>query len=145
MARPETTRDIEIETVAFGNIYLDKIATDSALLKGYTAFIEAVGKAGATAVKTTYNGVEFSRPATQEEALAQLRTAQSNWDQAKTHYETLAAVGEVEYNFQRTSAEEWVKSEGMPFPPEVEESLPIPSVDDTLAAIEDLADEEVDA
>jgi hypothetical protein len=138
MARPESTRDIELQPVDFGSIMLDKIATDPALLKGYTAFIEAVTKGGATASKTTYSGVEFTRPATQAEALEQLRTAQMRWDEGKKYYETLASVGEVEYNYHRTIAEEWAKTEDMPFPPDVE---PISDFHATIAAI----DEQIDA
>ena len=137
MARPESTKDIEIAKVEFGNIDFSKIATDPALLKGYTAFIEAVGKAGAV-VAMQYSGAHFTRHASQQEALDQLKSAQSRWDEGQKQYNILATVGEVEYNWQRGQAEQWAKDEDMPFPPEVEESLPIPSVEDTIDAIDEV-------
>lgn len=135
MARPESTRDIELDDIEFANIELKKIATDPALLKGYTAFIEAATKAGATVNDTPYNGVSFTRHPSQAEAQEQLRSAQSRWDQAKKHYETLAAVGEVEYSYHRDMAEEWATAEDLPWPPEV----------DPIAAIDAVIRDEVDA
>jgi hypothetical protein len=135
MARPESTRDIELDDIEFGNIELRKIATDPLLLKGYTAFVEAVAKAGAIATDTPYSGVSFTRRASQTEAQEQLRTAQSRWDDGQRHYQTLASVGELEYNYHRTQAEEWAKSEDMPFPPE----------HDPIAAIDAVIRDEVDA
>ena len=138
MARPETTRDIELDEVEFATIELKKIATDPALLKGYTAFVEAATKAGATVTDTPYSGVAFTRRPSQAEAQFQLRTEQDRWDEGQKQYEILAVVGEVEYTWQRNQAERWAESEGMPFPPEVEDSLPIPSFEDTIDSIDEV-------
>lgn len=138
MARPETTRDIELDDVEFATIELKKIATDPALLKGYTAFVEAATKAGATVTDTPYSGVAFTRRPSQAEAQFQLRTEQDRWDEGKKQYEQMAAVGDVEYTWQRSQAERWAEREEMPFPPEVEESLPIPSVEDTIESIDEV-------
>ena len=137
MARPESTRDIELDDIEFGSIELRKIATDPLLLKGYTAFIEAVVKAGASMTKG-YGGTSFSRHPSQVEMQAQLKDAQDRWDEGFKQYNILATVGEVEYNWQRGQAEQWAKDEDMPFPPEVEESLPIPSVEDTIESIDEV-------
>ena len=125
MARPESTRDIEINDIEFGRIDFNQIATDAALLKGYTAFLEAVSKAGAT-VDMRYSGAHFSRCPSQAEMRDQLETAQNRWDEGKKQYEMLASVGEVEYSWQRSQAETWAKGEDMPFPPEVD---PIEAID----------------
>ena len=125
MPRPETTRAIEIKDVDFGAIYFAQIATNPGLLKGYTAFLEAVQKAGAR-VDQRYDGAHFYRTATQEEMQDQLRSAQSVWDESKKHYETLAAVGKTEYPYQYNQAEVWAKKEGLPFPPEHD---PITAID----------------
>jgi hypothetical protein len=138
MARPETTRDIDVKAVEFGNINFNQIATDPALLKGYTAFIEAVAKAGATVEMHPYSGAQFSRPASQAEALAQLQSAQDRWDEGERNYETLRTVGDVEYNWQRNQAQSWAEAENLPWPPDVEESLPTPSVEDTIESINEV-------
>lgn len=138
MARPDSTRDIELDDVEFATIELKKIATDPALLKGYTAFVEAATKAGATVTDTPYSGVAFTRRPSQSEAQAQLRVEQDRWDDGEKNYNTLATVGSTEYSYQTSSAERWATAEGMPFPPELEESLPIPSVEDTIDAIDEV-------
>jgi hypothetical protein len=137
MARPDSTKDIEIAKVDFGTLNLDMIALDPALLKGYTAFIEAVVKAGAVMSKG-YGGTSFSRHPSQVEMQAQLKDAQDRWDEGFKQYNILATVGEVEYPYLRDIARRWAESEDLPFPPKVEESLPIPSVEDTIASIDEV-------
>jgi hypothetical protein len=138
MARPESTRDIELDVIEFASIELKKIATDPALLKGYTAFVEAATKAGATVTDTPYSGVSFTRPPFQSEQQKQLQIEQERWDYGKKLYDTYAAVGDLENNYERNRAEEWAKSEDLPWPPEVEESLPIPTVEDTIESIDEV-------
>lgn len=137
MARPASTKDIEIAKVDFGTLNLDMIALDPALLKGYTAFIEAVVKAGAVMTKG-YGGTAFSRHPSQAEMQEQLKDAQQRWDEGSKQYNILASVGEVEYSYLRDVARRWAEAEDLPFPPEVEESLPIPSVEDTIASIDEV-------
>lgn len=119
MSRPETIQDIDEKNVDFATVELGLIATDPALMKGYTAFIDAVQKGGAEA-RSEYNRVVLSRRPSTEELKDQLRVAQATWDEHKKHYETLRDVGETEYEFQRNQAERWAESEGLPFPPEHE-------------------------
>lgn len=133
MARPEHIADIELDSVEFGTIELDKISTDAALLKGYTAFIEGAQKAGVTIISGNYGRVTFHRPPNLTEMQAQLDRAQSHWDIAKKYYEQLADLGECEYTYQRTSAEEWAKAEGLPFPPE---HTPIDPIDAVIRDID---------
>lgn len=135
MARPESIHDIEVSDVEFGRIDFIKLALDPALLRGYTAFLEAVSKSGATVTMASYNPAVFSRPATLSEMQDQLTSAQNVWDESAKYYEQLAAVGEVEYSYQRSAAERWAEAEGMPFPPEVEASLPLPDGSDAFDAV----------
>jgi hypothetical protein len=135
MARPESISDIELENIEFANIEVDKITLDSALLKGYTAFLEATTKVGAIIDKSTYRGVSFMRRPTLSEMESQLRTAQSSWDDGKRCYEILASVGETEYSYQRSQAQTWAEKENMPFPPEHE---PISDFHATIKAIDEV-------
>lgn len=120
MARPSSLADIEMENIEFANIDVEKINLDSALLKGYTAFLEAATKAGAVIETHTYRGVQFMRRPTLSEQEKQLKRAQDSWDDGKKCYDTLAALGECEYAWQRGQAETWARNENMPFPPEHE-------------------------
>jgi hypothetical protein len=126
MARPESLEDIEMENVEFANIEVDKITLDPALLKGYTAFLEAATRAGAEVDSSAYRGVRFLRYPNMAEQEEQLRRAQARWDEGKKYYEHLAGVGDVEYNWHRGVAEEWAAREGMPFPPDHD---PIAAID----------------
>lgn len=126
MSRPEFIEDIELENIEFAAIEVDKISLDPALLKGYTAFLEAATKAGAEIDSSGYRGVRFLRFPNESEQRSQLITAQNRWDEGKRNYEHLASVGETEYSWQRSSAESWAKAEGMPFPPEHD---PIAAID----------------
>lgn len=128
MARPEYIADIEVENIEFATIELDKITTDAALLKGYTAFLEAATKAGAVVDSTAYRGVQFHRRPTLAEQTEQLKRAQDRWDTGKKLYETLAAVGELEYSYQRSTAADWAVAENLPFPPEHDPILAIDAV-----------------
>jgi hypothetical protein len=125
MARPQTTRDIEIKDVDFGVIYFGQIATMPALLKGYSVFLEAVEKSGAR-VEQRYDGAHFYRHPTQAEMQDQLRAAQERWDEGKKYYETIAAVGETEYPYQFNQAKSWAEQEGLQFPPDHD---PITAID----------------
>lgn len=119
MARPESISDIEVKDIDFASVDVNDIASDGSLVKAYGTFMEAVQKAGAT-VEVNYSTARFSRPANQKEREAQLRQAQASWDDGKKQYETLAAVGECEYAWQRGQAQKWAEGEGIPFPPEHE-------------------------
>ena len=87
--------------------------------------IASVQKNGAE-VEVRYNTAYFTRRPTLQEQNAQLKSAQIRWDDGKKHYETLAAVGEVEHSWYRTAAQSWAEQEGMPFPPAHD---PIESID----------------
>lgn len=118
MARPENIFEIELQDVEFAHIDLTKISTDSALLKGYTAFVEAATKAGATVDPTDYRGVAFFRSPNLKEQQSQLQSAQNSWDYGEKLYFTLASVGELERSWEMDRAEQWAKENDMPFPPE---------------------------
>ena len=135
MARPKTTRDIEIKKVKFGEVDFNQIATDAALLKGYTAFLDAVSKAGADVDQTPYSGVHFYRTPSQTEMQDQLRSAQNVWDEGQKYYEHLATIGDTEYPWQRNSAQRWAEAEELPFPPVCE---PISDFHSTIAAIDEV-------
>ena len=94
------------------------ISTDAALLKGYTAFVEAATKAGATVNPEDYRGVSFLRSPNLKEQQSQLLSAQNSWDYGEKLYYTLASVGELERSWERDRAEEWARQNDMPFPPE---------------------------
>lgn len=135
MARPESVDDIELADIEFANIEVDKITLDPALLKGYTAFLEAATKAGAATNKSGYRGVQFLRYPTEDEQEAQLRTAQSTWDYGKKQYDILASVGKCEHSWDETRAQDWAKDEGMPFPPEC---APISDFDAVIRGIDEV-------
>jgi hypothetical protein len=135
MARPEYLEDIEMNNIEFATIELDKINLDPALLRGYTAFLEAATKAGAEVDSGPYRGVRFLRYPNMTEQEDQLRTAQNTWDYGKKQYDLLASVGEVEHSWDRTRAEEWAKNEDMPFPPPHD---PISDFHATIAAIDEV-------
>lgn len=135
MARPTYIADIELENVEFAAIEVDKINLDPALLKGYTAFLEAVTKAGVTVDAGGYRGVRFFRYPTLAEQESQLITAQATWDSGQRQYDILASVGECEHSWDRDRAESWAKAEGMPFPPACE---PISDFHATIAAIDEV-------
>jgi len=134
MTRPEKISDIDLEDVEFARVSVDNIAADGSLLKAYATFMESAQKVGAT-VEVRYNQATFTRRPTESEQREQLSRAQSRWDEGQKHYQTLAAVGELEYSWHRDQAENWAKQEGMPFPPE----------HDTIAAIEVAIRDAVDA
>ena len=120
MARPEFIADIELDGIEFATIEVDKITLDPALLKGYTAFLEAAVKGGASTDQSGYRGVRFTRFPNDSEQQTQLRSAQSRWDEGQKQYNILASIGECERSWDRDRAEEWAKEEAMPFPPVVE-------------------------
>lgn len=134
MARPEYITDIDLVNIEFATIDVDKIALDPQLLKGYTAFLEAVTKAGVE-IDTNYRGARFLRRPTLSEQTAQLREAQTKWDNGKKYYETLAAVGECEYSYERSLAADWAAVEGLPFPPEHD---PIDAFDAVIRDIDEV-------
>ena len=125
MSRPESILDIELDDVQFAQISMEHISADGPLLKAYATFMESVQKNGAE-VEVRYNTAYFTRRPTLQEQNAQLKSAQTRWDDGKKHYETLAAVGELEYSWYRTAAQSWAEREGMPFPPDHD---PIESID----------------
>lgn len=135
MARPENIYDIELSQVEFAHISIDKISTDAALLKGYTAFVEAATKAGATVDPTDYRGVTFFRSPNLKEQESQLLSAQNSWDYGQKLYDTLAAVGELERSWEADTAKKWAAENDMPFPPEHE---PISDFHATIAAIDEV-------
>lgn len=134
MARPETFEDIEVNNVLYADIHLDQISTNPALLKGYTALLAAAQSAGSV-IEHRYNTVQFHRLPTQAEVAAQLASAQSSWDHGKKQYDTLAAVGSLESDWNRRTAELWAEKEGLPFPPEHE---PIDSFDAVIRDIDEV-------
>lgn len=125
MSRPESILDIQLDDVQFAQISMEHISADGPLLKAYATFMESVQKNGAE-VEVRYNTAYFTRRPTLQEQNAQLKSAQIRWDDGKKHYETLAAVGEVEHSWYRTAAQSWAEQEGMPFPPAHD---PIESID----------------
>lgn len=135
MARPEHIADIELENVEFASIEVEKITTDPGLLKGYTAFLEAVTKAGAHVDASGYRGVRFLRRPTLAEAERQLNDAQRTWDDGEKQYGIMASVGRCEHSWDENRAKEWAAQEGMPFPPE---HTPIDSVDAVIGRIDEV-------
>lgn len=134
MPRPENIADIEVQNVEFATILVDQITLDPTLLKGYTAFLEAATKAGAI-TDSVYRGVRFLRQPTMAELEDQLRGAQSKWDNGKKLYDTLEAVGELEYSWEESVARQWAEGENLPFPPEFE---PIKSFDTVIRDIDEV-------
>jgi threonine aldolase len=129
MARPETLDDIETSRIEFGTIDLSKIGTDAALLKGYTALLEAIGKTPGAEVAQPYSStMTFTRLPNAAEQAAQLKRAQEAWDESKKQYEKYAAVGSLEYTHLENMAEGYAKSEGLPYPPVHEPIRPFDAV-----------------
>jgi hypothetical protein len=126
--RPQFISDIEIDNIEFAAINVDKIETDPTLLKGYAAFIEAVGKAGAVIDNTGYRGVVLYRRPSLGEQAKQLADAQRSWDLGEKYYKVYASVGACEHRYEESQAERWAEGEGLPWPPEVEPISPLDAV-----------------
>lgn len=137
MSRPEVIADIELEDIEIATFKLEKFATDGKILKGYTAFIEAMNSAGHIVDSTTYQGVIVYRRPNLKEQVEQLKVAQGSWDTGKKYYDQKASVGECEYSYYESTAKSWAEKEGLPWPPECE---PIATVDTVIRDIEALAE-----
>ena len=135
MSRPESLSDIEIEVTDFATVDVEKIAGDGSLLKAYATFMEAVQKAGGTVEIRYSSRAEFKRPPTLVEQVAQLKSAQAQWDMHKKYYEQMAEIGSCEYEYQQSHAKDWALAEGLPFPPE---HTPISDFDAVIRGIDEV-------
>ena len=134
MARPESISDIEVESIEFATVQLNKISTVPGLLKGYAMLLEQLLKSGAT-VDQNYSGTVFSRPPTEAELEEQLKSKQTSWDYAKKLYDQMAAVGEMEPSYMESTVKSWAAEEGLPYPPPHE---PIDSFDAVIRDIDEV-------
>jgi hypothetical protein len=139
MARPVTTKDIEVEQTEFATVDVSLIADRGDFLKAYATFMEAVQKArGDVDIDSYSNRARFTRPPTAKEQDNQLKTAQTKWDERKKYYDTMRDVGKCEYDYQRSYAEEWAKEEDMPWPPP---HVPISEFDRVICGIDEVVSE----
>jgi hypothetical protein len=118
MARPETIKDVKERMVEIGTIDLERIVTNPALLKPYTAFIEAVQKMNGT-VETTYGSqVKMKLLRDQKQLEHQLSSEQYLWDDIQKRYNQAVRADESNPvpEYFRNSVTEWAKAEGLPDP-----------------------------
>lgn len=120
MARPESINEIEEENrfVRLAMFELDRIMTDAALLKHYTALLEVVTKMGGRADKA-YSTIDLDIPKNKKQLEDQLRSDQYNWDETQKLYR-IALKGDSSdepiREYQKTTIKEWAKREGLPDP-----------------------------
>jgi hypothetical protein len=89
MARPVSINEISDEDryIEIAQIDAKLFLKHTALLKAYTAMVEAVEKNGGIVEDPSYGGVRFKMPKTKEELENQLRADQSNWDHNRRRYD----------------------------------------------------------
>lgn len=120
MSRPETTADVEDRSETVATFDVSKFLNAPALLKTYTAFIEAVEKVGGT-VETKYaSNVEASIPKTKAQLEERLKSDQYTWDSNQASYEKVLR-GEVIKSYQEYSVKAHAEREGLPAPVFVKE------------------------
>lgn len=118
MARPETIAEVKSRQETIGSLDVSKFSTTPALLKHYTALVEALEKMGGEC-EASYANVTLKRPKTKEELELQLATDQREWDRIrKLYYQAVKCDPEDEpiREYQQESIKHWARGEGLPDP-----------------------------
>jgi hypothetical protein len=119
MARPESIKNIKTQDrfVRIAMFEIDKIISNSALLKHYTALLEAAQKIGGNAEKS-YSTVDISIPKDQKQLEEQLKTDQYYWDDKQKLYNRALRANPTDPipEWQRSGLQAWAKDEGLPDP-----------------------------
>jgi hypothetical protein len=118
MARPEKISEVTERHERFALFYTENFATEPAVLKHYTAMLEAVQKFGGK-VERQYTTVEMYIPKTQKQLQAQLETDQRTWDRHRDLYlRAVKADPEEEpvKEYERSYVQEWARKEHKPDP-----------------------------
>lgn len=120
MARPESIKDIKHDDrfVRIAMFEVDKIISNPALLKHYTALLEAVQKVGGYADKA-YSTVDVNIPKDERQLEEQLRTDQYRWDDMQKLYNLAVNRGENSDEipeWRRNSLKEWARENDLPDP-----------------------------
>lgn len=120
MARPESIKDIKHDDrfVRIAMFEVDKIINNAALLKHYTALLEAAQKLGGFADKS-YSCVDVKIPKDDAQLTDQLRHDQYIWDDNQKMYNVAVNRGadsdEVP-EWRRNSIIQWAKDNDLPNP-----------------------------
>lgn len=118
MSRPEAIKDVKDRTIRVGSMDLERIVTVPAILKHYTALIEALQKIDGE-IRTAYGmTVEFYLPRDEKQLLSQLSTDQYQWDDSEMEYRRAlkADLNDSVKEYKRDRIKEWAKEEGLPDP-----------------------------
>lgn len=118
MSRPETVKDVKERMIRVGSMDLERIVTVPAILKHYTALIEALQKMNGE-IRTAYGmSVSFYLPCDEKQLLSQLSAEQYQWDDAEKEYRKAlkADLSDPVQEYKRDRIKEWAKEEGLPDP-----------------------------
>lgn len=120
MSRPESIKDIKHEDrfVRIAMFEVDKIINNAALLKHYTALLEAAQKLGGHAEKS-YSTVDINIPKDEKELKQQLDSDQYRWDDMQKLYNLAVTRGENSDEipeWRRNSLIQWAKNNDLPDP-----------------------------
>jgi hypothetical protein len=119
MSRPESIKDIKTQDrlVRIAMFEIDKIISNAALLKHYTALLEAAQKIGGNAEKS-YSSVDISIPKDQKQLEEQLKNDQYHWDDKQKLYNRALRGSTTDPipEWQRSGLKEWAREEGLPNP-----------------------------
>lgn len=120
MARPESIKDVKESDrfVRIAMFEIDKIVTNSVLLKHYTALIQAVEHRGGK-IEKNYSTVDVSIPKSNQELDYQLECDQRNWDEMQRLYNLALNRGPTDTDipeWRRDSIKRWATDEGLPDP-----------------------------
>lgn len=120
MARPESIKDVKEADrfVRIAMFEIDKIVTNSVLLKHYTSLIQAVEHRGGM-VQKNYNTVDVSVPKSTQELEQQLEYDQRGWDESQKYYNLALNRGPADADipeWRRNSIISWAKENDLPDP-----------------------------
>ena len=120
MARPESINDIADSDryVRVAQFETEHIMTDPALLKHYTAMLEAVVKIGGYPDKS-YSSIDLYILKNQKQLQDQLRSDQYRWDDMQKSYNIVLANAdptEPVPDWKRKGIQQWAKENDMPDP-----------------------------
>ena len=112
MARPTTTDEVTVRTVALASFHVDEFTTDPGLLTVYGAFIAAVQDRGGEVTGSTY--ISVSRPKNPEELESALTSQQNTWDHCQKLYERWRGQGTSGMQpYEVNSAKRHAEAEGL--------------------------------
>jgi hypothetical protein len=115
MSRPTTTDDVKDRWHSVGDISMDEISDQPALLKAAASFMEAIQKAGG-AVEKNYSRVQLKLAKDEEQLETTLGYEQRQWDLMDKKYEaalvSIESIEEGDLNWEQREIRRWAKDEG---------------------------------